>query len=305
MSKLITVFGATGNQGGSVIKHILADHQLSKQFKIRGITRDTSKPAAQELQKHGVEVIRADLSSVESLRTALQGSHTIFLVTNYWEYVSKDTEIRQGKNVADVAKELGTQHLIFSSLVHVTEGTNGRLSHVPHFDGKAEIERYIRASGVPCTFVLPGYFMSNYLQMLNKGEDGAYQLLYPVDGAKARFPLFDAASDTGLFVKAAIKHAAELNGKQILAAVDYYTAQEIVDIFTEVAGKKAVFVSVSADQYKAVLPPPVAQEFLENHLLIESPGYFLGQGLDESLKLLDAKPTSFAEFVKKNAGAWQ
>jgi uncharacterized protein YbjT (DUF2867 family) len=72
---------------------------------------------------------------------------------------------------------------------------------VPHFDGKAEIERYIRASGVPCTFVLAGYFMTNYLQMLKKGDDGTYQLFYPVDGAKARFPLFDPASDTGTFME--------------------------------------------------------------------------------------------------------
>jgi hypothetical protein len=96
-----------------------------------------------------------------------------------------------------------------------------------------------------------------------------------------------------------------LNGKQVLGAAGYYTAEEVVETFTKVTGKKAVFVPVSADQYKAVLPPAVAQEFLENHLLIESPGYYLGQSLDESLKLLDAKPTSFANFVKKNADAWQ
>ncbi|KAG9718671.1 hypothetical protein KCU73_g15002, partial [Aureobasidium melanogenum] len=54
MSKLITVFGATGNQGGSVIKHILADSQLSSEFKIRGITRDVSKPAAKALADQGV-----------------------------------------------------------------------------------------------------------------------------------------------------------------------------------------------------------------------------------------------------------
>lgn len=57
MSKLITVFGATGNQGGSVIKHILEDSQLSKEYKIRGITRDTSKKSAQDLIKQGVEVV--------------------------------------------------------------------------------------------------------------------------------------------------------------------------------------------------------------------------------------------------------
>jgi uncharacterized protein YbjT (DUF2867 family) len=56
MSKIITVFGATGAQGGSVIKHLLADATLSQQFRIRGITRDISKPAARELEKKGVEM---------------------------------------------------------------------------------------------------------------------------------------------------------------------------------------------------------------------------------------------------------
>lgn len=61
MSKLITVFGATGNQGGSVIEAILADPQLSKEFKIRGITRDTTKKSAQDLAKRGVEVVTVRL----------------------------------------------------------------------------------------------------------------------------------------------------------------------------------------------------------------------------------------------------
>ena len=89
--------------------------------------------------------------------------------------------------------------IIFSSLLHVSEATNGRLSHVPHFDSKANVEKYIRQSGLSCTFVLPGYFMANYFQMLRKAEggDGPYQLFYPVDGSKAKFPLFDAAADTG------------------------------------------------------------------------------------------------------------
>jgi uncharacterized protein YbjT (DUF2867 family) len=215
MSKLITVFGATGNQGGSVIRHILADPQLSTEFKVRGVTRDTTKPAAQELAGKGVEVvsvyplvpvtasaqltvIQADLNSPASLESVLQGSHTVFLVTNYWEYLSGETEFAQGKNVADVASAVGVSHLIFPSQVHVAEATNGRLSHLPHFDSKAEIERYIRQSGVDATFVMPGYFMSNYLMMLRKSEDeGEYRLFYPVDGQKAKFPLFDAASDTG------------------------------------------------------------------------------------------------------------
>jgi uncharacterized protein YbjT (DUF2867 family) len=132
------------------------------------------------------------------LASALSGSHTVFLVTNYWETANGDVEFSQGKNVTDAANKAGVSYIIFSSLHHVTEETKGRLSHVPHFDSKANIERYIRASGLKCSFVLPGYYMSNFTQMLNKAEDGSYQLFYPVDGNKAKFPLFDAAKDTGM-----------------------------------------------------------------------------------------------------------
>lgn len=217
MSKLITVFGATGNQGGSVIKAILADAVLSKEFKIRGITRDASKPAAQSLVNKGVEVnavriptpsrrflitsdtLQADLNSKDSLVESIRGSHSVFLVTTP-DFMSgqPSQELTHGKNVADVAKELGVQHLIFSSLLHVTETTQGRLKHVLHFDQKAEVERYIRSQNIPSTFVLPGYFMSNFTAfgMLKKGDDGEYSLVYPV-GEGAKFPLLDIESDMG------------------------------------------------------------------------------------------------------------
>lgn len=108
----------------------------------------------------------------------------------------------------------------------------------------------------------------------------------------------------GLFVTAAIVHGDKLEGKRLLAASAYYSAEEVVDTFSAVTGKKAVFVQVTPDQFKASLPDVVAQEFLENHLFIEEPGYYLGEPLDESLKLLDSKPVDWATFVKKNASAW-
>jgi uncharacterized protein YbjT (DUF2867 family) len=110
--------------------------------------------------------------------------------------MNPDVEYSQGKNVADVSKAVGVSHLIFSSLHHVKEQTNGRLINVPHFDSKANVEKYIRASGVGCSFILPGYYMSNFTQMLNHAADGSYQLFYPVSN-EAKFPLFDAAQDTG------------------------------------------------------------------------------------------------------------
>lgn len=137
------------------------------------------------------------MSSKASVAEAVAGANTVFLVTNYWETMNPDTEFSQGKTVADAAKEAGVSQLIFSSLLNVTETSGGRLTHVPHFDAKAKVEQYIRSTGIPSTFVLPGYFMSNYLGMLRKGEDGSYTLAYPV-GPESKFPLLDAAEDFGM-----------------------------------------------------------------------------------------------------------
>jgi uncharacterized protein YbjT (DUF2867 family) len=136
MSRLLTVFGATGVQGGSVIRAVLADPLLSKSFKIRGDTRDASKPSAKGLVQQGVEVVAADMSSLASLSVALEGSYTLFLVTlpDMVTGAAPGTETEHGKNVADAAKKAGVQYVVFSSLINVTEASNGKLPHVAHFD---------------------------------------------------------------------------------------------------------------------------------------------------------------------------
>jgi len=298
MSKLITVFGATGNQGGSAITSILEDPVLSKEFKIRGITRDTSKPAAQALVAKGVEVVAADLNSPESLSSALQGSHAIFLVTNYWESASRSVEVTQGKNVTDVAKALRVQHLIFSSLLHVKNTTKGRLAHVPHFDGKAEVEQYIRDSGVPAAFYLPGYFMSNLEMMIRPSEDGVLTWALPV-GEEAKFPLVDIKADTGKFIVGILRNRDSLLGTHILGATDYYTPKQILDTISSVTKKPTRYVQVSGDVYKSFLPEFMAQEMLENHLFIENPGYYGGDDLEKSHAILAEKLTSYEEYLKR------
>lgn len=303
MSKILTVFGATGNQGGSVIKTILADPVLSKEFKIRGVTRDVSKPAAKALSEKGVEMVVADMSSQEAVAPALKDAHTVFLVTNFWETMSKDVEVGHGKTVTDAAKAAGVQHLIFSSLINVTKVTKGRLSHVKHFDGKAEVEDYIRASGIPCSFVLAGAFMQNFLQQnIQKNEDGSYTIAMASHPTKAQFPMFDAAEDTGKFVKAAINN--KPSGRQILAATNYMTPDEIAKEFSEVIGKPASYYQLDAETFKSYLPEPAREELYENMMLFENEGYYEGKPLDESLALLDEKPTTWKAFVEQNKQVW-
>lgn len=102
--KILVVFGATGNQGGSVIKSILSDPKTASEFKIRGITRDPSKPNAQALTAKGVQCVAADINSKDQIKSALQGAFAVFAVTNYWEKMDAELETKQGRNVADLAK---------------------------------------------------------------------------------------------------------------------------------------------------------------------------------------------------------
>lgn len=102
--KILVVFGATGNQGGSVIKSVLSDPKTSSEFKIRGITRDPSKPNAQALTAKGVECVAADIKSKDQIKLALQGAYAVFAVTNYWEKMDAELETKQGRNIADLAK---------------------------------------------------------------------------------------------------------------------------------------------------------------------------------------------------------
>jgi hypothetical protein len=201
MSKTLAVFGATGIQGGSVIRAVLADPHLSKTFKIRAVTRDVSKPSAQTLAQQGIEVTSADMSSGPSLAAALKGAHTVFLVTvpDMVSGATPGTETEHGKNVADAAKNAGVKHLIFSSLINVTDASGGKLPHVAHFDRKADVEKHIRTEGIPATFLQPGYYMTNFtdLGLLRKSEDGSYTLAGPTSPTKAQMPLFFAGDDMG------------------------------------------------------------------------------------------------------------
>jgi uncharacterized protein YbjT (DUF2867 family) len=82
MSKIFTIFGATGNQGGSVLNHVLDHPELSKKYKVRAITRDPTKPKGQALADRGCEVVTADMNDTESLKKAIEGSSVVFGVTN-------------------------------------------------------------------------------------------------------------------------------------------------------------------------------------------------------------------------------
>lgn len=308
--KLLVVFGSTGIQGGSVINSVLNDPKTAATFKIRGVTRDVTKPAAEKLKERGVEVVSANMDEKASLKAALEGAYAVFAVTNFWEHMDPERETRQGINVAEVAAELGVQHFIYSSLINVTEVSKGRYTHVAHFDAKANIETHIRTHlpQLPSTFFLPGFYMSN----LSSPSSGAmfpydpstktYSMSIPVPIHTEGIPIFDAARDTGKFVKAILTKREETLGKRVLGATKYASPKELAEGFEKVRGVKAVAEEVKLEEWEQRLPEPLRKEMGENMEMMGTTGYYGHEGLEWSTSLLDEPATTWEEFVAQEKG---
>ncbi|KAL2755048.1 hypothetical protein ACRALDRAFT_1077177 [Sodiomyces alcalophilus JCM 7366] len=306
--KIITVFGATGKQGGSVADIFLNDPKLKDDWAVRGVTRNTSSDRAKALASKGVEVVAGDLNDKASLVKAMTGASAVFGVTNFWESLDKALEIQQGKNLADAAKEAGVDHYIWSSLPHVSKITNGKFVNVHHFESKAEVEEYVRALGIPASFFHAGFYMDNLTQgwsRIQPAEDrgGAWTLRLPFAG-NTPLPLIDTVADTGKFIKGMVLHRDAVLGKQILGLTAYVTPDEIMaslrKLFPE-AGANAAFQEVSLEVIEAAVPGPehIKVDIVENFQFMANYGYFGGAGLEESHAIVEDKLTTWEEYAKR------
>ncbi|TPX15520.1 uncharacterized protein E0L32_004500 [Thyridium curvatum] len=321
--KIITVFGATGQQGGSVAQIFLNDPKLKNDWTVRGVSRNANGESAKKLISQGAEVVTGDSNDKASLEKAMSGATAVFAVTNYWEKMDGELETQQGKNMADAAKTTtnrcmhhttkaaGVKHFIWSSLINVTKASKGRLTKVQHFDSKARVEEYIREIGLPATFFMPGIFMSGIAggTLRRPSSPGApWTLALPTTDA-VRLPVFTPA-DAGKWVKAIVLAGVrELGaGRQVYAATGYMSPQDLLAGFARAfpeAGRDAVFATVPDGVFVeglvrggAGLPAFAAEDLLQNMQLMESPGYYAGASLDESHALLQDELTTWEEFAK-------
>jgi hypothetical protein len=220
------VFGATGQQGSSVISKVLEDAELSKTYRIRGLTRDPSKADAQALSKRGVEVVRCDTGDRSSIRAALDGAHTVFAMTvSLYKPGGMEEELAQGKAIADEAVAAGVHFLVYSSVPSPKKMSGGKYP-VDSFDVKDQVRDYISGLPIKSAFFLPGCeltspstcsrsaeikhlvlmtlwkaFMQNFHTNMapRPGPDGnpAFRGFVSPD---TKYPLIDIAGDTGKFV---------------------------------------------------------------------------------------------------------
>ncbi|KAF8982658.1 hypothetical protein CPC16_011226 [Podila verticillata] len=303
-SKLLVVFGATGNQGGSVVEYVAKDPVLSKEFKIRAVTRDTSKPAAQELSKLGnVEVVQGDLEDPTSLKPVLEGAHTVFIVTStVYDDRLEEHELRQGQNAADAAVAASASYIIYSTQPNVAKISGGKHKMSGHFDTKNEVERYIRALPLKSAFFAPGGFMQNFSNHMGPqpASDGTYVLANIVTPT-AEFPLINI-KDTGKWVGAIMAEPDQFDGKVISAASEVLTWEEIAQTLSKATGKTVVYKQIPVDVFRSFLSPLSADFMVEMMFFFQDFGYY---GPDTKKLVAQAvadargKLTTFTEFLEQ------
>lgn len=253
----IAVFGATGAQGGGLVRAIAADPE--RRFRARAITRNPDSDKARVLAGPAVELCRADADDPESLVAALRGVDAAFCVTNFWEHFSPDREIAQAGAMARAARAAGLRHVIWSTLedtrlrVPLADARMPTLMgryKVPHFDAKAEADALFAASGVPTTFLLTSFYWDNLIHFgmgPKPGPDGELAITFPMGDA----PLPGiAAEDIGRCAYGILRRGAPTPGARIAIAGGQPTCAQMAASLTRALGRTVRYQAVPPDVYR-------------------------------------------------------
>ena len=258
MQKVITVFGASGAQGGGLARAILADRE--RRFAVRAVTRKPGASAARALAAAGAEVVAADLDDPGSLRRAMQGAHGAFCVTSFWEHFSPQRELEQAHAMAAAAAAAGVRHVVWSTLEDtrefVTPGSTmpvlGGQYNVPHFDAKGEANRAFVESGVPTTLLYTSFYWDNLIHFgmqPRRGADGMLEFVLPM--ATARLPGI-AAEDIGPCAFGIFARGGTLAGKSVGIAGEQLTGAQMAEQLTLALGERVRHVALSPRDYAAL-----------------------------------------------------
>lgn len=256
--KIIAVVGATGAQGGGLVRAILSDPQRT--FRARALTRKPGSEAAQQLAGLGAEIVAADLDDPSTLERAFEGAYGAFCVTNFWEHFSPERELRQASHMAQAAKRAGLRHVVWSTL----EDTRRWMSledprmptlmgkyKVPHFDAKGEADGVFSALGLPVTFLLTSFYWENFIRFgmgPRRGEDGKLAITFPMGDKK--LPGI-AAEDIGKCVLGILKRSGEFTGKAVGIAGEHLTGAEMAAAFARALGEEVRYNDVPPEVYRS------------------------------------------------------
>ena len=257
--KVIAVVGATGAQGGGLVRAIVKDPNSG--FVARALTRDVNSDKAKALAKLGAEVAVADLDDLESLKRAFAGAYGVFCLTNFWEHFSPEKEYAQAKAQAIATKQVGIRHVIWSTLedtrrwVPLSDNRMPTLMgtyKVPHFDAKGEADQEFTRLGVPTTFLLTSFYWDNLIFFgmgPKKGPDGT--LLFTLPMGDKTLPGI-AAEDIGKCALGIFKKGKEYIGKTVGIAGEHLTGTQMAVAMTNAFGQPVRYNEVSPEAYRAL-----------------------------------------------------
>jgi uncharacterized protein YbjT (DUF2867 family) len=255
--KVIAVVGATGAQGGGLVRAILADPRGG--FVARAITRDKKSDKAKELARLGAEVVEADIDDEPSVASALRGANGAYFVTFFWAHFSPEKEKDEAKKLAREAKTAGTRHVIWSTLedtrkwVPLSDDRMPTLMgkyKVPHFDAKGESNKEFRDLGIPTTYLLTSFYWDNMIHFgmaPKRGPDGKLAFTLPM--GEAKLPGI-AAEDIGRCAYGIFKMSKEYIGRTIGIAGEHLSGAEMAAALSKALGEEVRHNAVTPEQFR-------------------------------------------------------
>ena len=307
-SKVITVFGATGAQGGGLVRAILEDPTGG--FTARAVTRHVDSDKARALATAGAEVVAADLDDPASVERAMQGAYGAYGVTNFWEHFSPEKELAQARTLAGAAKAAGIRHFVWSTLedtrlkVPLDDPRMPTLMEhykVPHFDAKGESNAYFREAGVPVTFLLTSFYWDNLIHFgmgPKPGPDGVLQFVLPMGDAK--LPGI-AAEDIGRCAYGVFKAGPEFIGKTVGIAGEHLSGAGMAAALTKALGREVRHAAVTPEQFRAFGFPGADDLGNMFQYKRDFEADFRAPRDVEQSRRLDPKLQSFAQWLQANA----
>lgn len=256
--KIIAVVGATGAQGGGLVRAILEDKKGP--FAARAITRDVNSEKAKALAEAGAEVVAADVDDVKSLKKAFAGAYGAYCVTFFWAHLKPEKELAQARAMAKAAKDTDLQHVIWSTLEDTRQWvplSDDRMPtlmgkyKVPHFDAKGEANAIFTELGVPTTFLLTSFYWENFIHFgmgPKKGADGKLAITIPMGNKKLSGI---AAEDIGKCAYRIFEEGPEMIGKTVGIAGGHLTGAQMAKSLTKALGQEVRYNQVTPEAYRA------------------------------------------------------
>ncbi len=255
--KMIAVVGATGAQGGGLVRAILEDP--AGEFGVRALTRDPASDAARALAARGAEVVAADVDDADSIARAFEGASAAFCVTFVWAHFSPEKEMEQARTLARAAAAAGVEHAVWSTLEDTRRfmalddarmpTLQGKYK-VPHFDAKGASNVFFAEAGVPTTYLHTSFYWENFLLLgraPKRGPDGKLAIALPMGDRK--LPGI-AAEDIGKCALGVFRMGAELHGKNVGIAGEHLTGAQMAAALGRALGLEIAYHAVPPDVFR-------------------------------------------------------